>query len=59
LKLEIFVLSTKSVGPIEKSINCHLCDIMTKIGNNHCYGLSKSAAKGANEIEGFETRSML
>jgi hypothetical protein len=32
---------------------------MTKIGNNHCYGLSKSAAKGANEIEGFETRSML
>jgi hypothetical protein len=58
LKLEIFVLSTKSEGSIEKSKNCHLCDIMTKIGNNHSYGLSKNAGKGANEIEGFETRSM-
>lgn len=58
MKLEIFVLSTKSEDPIQKNINCHLCDIMTKIGYNDSYGFSKSATKGANEIEGFETRSM-
>jgi hypothetical protein len=48
--MEIFVLSTKSEGLIQKYINCHLFDIMTKIGNNHSYGFSKSATKGTNEI---------